>query len=1025
MRFFDTTRRRRMRLTGSWSIEYGLNIIPVPFITTDNKSSSIAAGFRPVVTGAPDLWVGANIGATLTGLPAFEWRLVVRLGLLAYNTSASFVLLDTNIGAGTYSGEFAASGTYEVALDMEEFWYHDDGRFTSPDAISRLAGPHDSDQVPTRRGYVTRPRIGGNVTARITSGSNEALDSQPITIGMQTDWTNPGGSLPGLQPYASRSASCYSRVNRPSVAAARRLYSTASASCTASLEIASGAAALSPPSFTSTNLPGSTGSHTAATSVLGLWTGTPDNPSLVSGDYEGRVTSIAYLNPVERHRLTADIRSGSGGYATGSWDVQVLTGSSVAVETLTTTTGRIDKTYTRDGRQVRLVFGGGGGSGGGGSASETVLRLTETSGTPNPIITGASLFPQTPSLILVAGSHGVPIAAPRMLLRGRKWLSRRLAQASSYSYGRTGTAGAWELSRVTASTHITKSITGGVLRLEASGSFEGGMAATIDSQSDRAEFRYHNLRWRRVDAGTGTMRVKRGEMSLASDPMVWDCPATGTGTWADATKDVLDPDDSVPTVVQGSMSPDVVLSVFAPNWEVHLPSGAGTWEIDYLEGTRQSFTEATLLNAPMPNMGGTPDACTDGMSLSDYEGPSWRTALSIPPNVSKPWYPIPAPWKWASWTWGNGTPDYTDMSYWYDSDLGVQFYEGGDGLLLDGDALAIPQRLDLRQAAISNNDPALSACDLLERATAYPGFGDGFFESAGGFGELVAFRFGHIVGPRAVGVVRQVGGGTMPQIEARNNGTAITGPATPGTEGFFVVPATLERSGATPGLHDLRLLPEVDTGQRLAFTVGPGSAELVDRDMIYSLWLSTTEGEGIALARSATGRITRAYNEATTIRMEYLTGPDLASWADGVDTDEEGQDPDIAYVGTDGRLYLSWTTGAGAIKHAWTINEGRTLEGMATVFSGSGYSVSRMAVSPTAIIHHFAIYDDAGTNKIRTRVLDAQGNELIAVTTIVASDVADGTLAACWLIDGPMIEYRKASSGNIVTVKSSDGVTFA
>jgi hypothetical protein len=992
-----------MRLYGSWQIEYGINLYN-GLLSTDIKTGEALAGFRPRTVGVADLWVRASFGSSLTILSPTSYRYRFFLILTAFNTTTSFTLADiTQHPDLPLNREWAESGTYEIAVDMEEFWYHEDGRFTAPDAVSRLATPHDTDDVPTRRIHVSRVRVGGNVSAKITSGRGQSLDSRTITSTHLTSW----GSLES--PYASGSASTTSKVNIPtSGTAARRLFETSVATCSGFLELASGAAALTVPTFSAgPNAAG--GSASQGNATAGLGTG--------SGDVSGSATFNASVKPVQRHRLTADLRSGNGSYASGSWDILVQTGSGSpsTLETVTITGGRLDRTYTRDARQVTLTVL---------STGSTTITAERLSG--GTAIESPTAFPEVPSLVIAAASltaHGVPLSAPRMLLRGRSWLSRRLGQAATYSYGRTGAAGAWESSRVTAETNITKSITGGVLRLVASSGFAGGKAATLDSQSQRAEFRYHHLKWRRVDAGTGTMQIRRGEMSTASDPMVWDCPAAGTGTWATSTRDVFAPDDSVPNVVGGSTSPDVVTGTLVEDWEIHLPAGAGTWEIDYLEGSRQSFSQGTLLSAPMPGLSGELDACTDGMSLSDWEGASWRESLAITPSVSKPWYPLAAPWPWGSWTWGNSGPDITDMSFWYDSDLGVSYYEGGDGMLLDGDVLSIPSAIDLRQGASSGTDPALTACDLLERATVYPGAGDVFFESGGGFGETVTFRFGTLLGPRAVGVVRLVGGGTMPQVEARNNGTALTGPATPGSEGFFVVPATLERSGASPGAHDLRLTPETDTGQRFSFVVGTGSGEYKDRDTVYTLWRVEAPSEGLAVAVSPTGRAVRAFVEDGTIRLEFLSAGG-ASWGDGVDTGISGTSPALAIRDLSGDVRLTWDD-AGSIKGAISDDEGRTTA-VATILTGPNYSRPDVAADDTGREHHIALYMDSGTRKIRTRVLDAQGTEVVAPVAIVSSDVADDQPRIFFQKDELKIMYRASSSGNIITLTNTSGdyVTF-
>jgi hypothetical protein len=92
---------------------------------------------------------------------------------------------------------------------------------------------------------------------------------------------------------------------------------------------------------------------------------------------------------------------------------------------------------------------------------------------------------------------------------------------------------------------------------------------------------------------------------------------------------------------------------------------------------------------------------------------------------------------------------------------------------------------------------------------------------------------------------------------------------------------------------------------------------------------------------------------------------------------------------------------------------------MTTIFS-SGEKPA-LCTSPTGARHYFCVSSGA----IKTKVLDSQGNVMVAESTVVASGVASSAIDA--VHDGTLIllTYRNTSNAVVTVISSDGGVTFS
>jgi hypothetical protein len=182
---------------------------------------------------------------------------------------------------------------------------------------------------------------------------------------------------------------------------------------------------------------------------------------------------------------------------------------------------------------------------------------------------------------------------------------------------------------------------------------------------------------------------------------------------------------------------------------------------------------------------------------------------------------------------------------------------------------------------------------------------------------------------------------------------------------------------------------------------------------------ATTGGGGIRLAISPTDRLTRGYSDGSPakIHLGFAGAPVAVDWVD-YETTIEAEDFWIGYTTTGTTaIVLAYVDSVGDVKRTTTQNEGETFAVATTIFTSAKHPA--FVITPTGVEHHFAW---ATGGVIKTKALDAQGVEMIAETTVVASGADDDQIACEWR-DGYII-LGYVASGTITTIKSQDGTTW-
>ena len=173
---------------------------------------------------------------------------------------------------------------------------------------------------------------------------------------------------------------------------------------------------------------------------------------------------------------------------------------------------------------------------------------------------------------------------------------------------------------------------------------------------------------------------------------------------------------------------------------------------------------------------------------------------------------------------------------------------------------------------------------------------------------------------------------------------------------------------------------------------------------------------------SPTMRIARAYLDSadSSVRLGFATyGFSASGWSDW-DTGIVADSACIRFAWVRGDLALVLTTDeGGTIKRRVTLDEGGTFSVATTVGTGTRPG---LAISDTGVEHHLWRKSDG---RMVTRVLDQQGNQMIAETTVLAAgSVADDSITAVWRMGWVVAQYV-SSGGSVITIRSQDGVTYA
>lgn len=225
-------------------------------------------------------------------------------------------------------------------------------------------------------------------------------------------------------------------------------------------------------------------------------------------------------------------------------------------------------------------------------------------------------------------------------------------------------------------------------------------------------------------------------------------------------------------------------------------------------------------------------------------------------------------------------------------------------------------------------------------------------------------------------------------------------------------------SGSVP-ISDFRVRPHGEATPEVGIGVWP--SRKVNR---ASLRGPETARAGIRPCSdiSPTMRIARAYLDSgdSSVHIGFATyGFSASGWSD-LDTGIVADSMCIRFAWVRGDLALVLVTDeGGTIKRRVTLDEGGTFSVATTIGTGTRPG---LAISDTGVEHHLWRKSDG---RMVTRVLDQQGNEMIAETTVLAAgSVADDSITAVWRMGWVVAQYVNGS-GSLITIRSQDGVTYS
>lgn len=317
--------------------------------------------------------------------------------------------------------------------------------------------------------------------------------------------------------------------------------------------------------------------------------------------------------------------------------------------------------------------------------------------------------------------------------------------------------------------------------------------------------------------------------------------------------------------------------------------------------------------------------------------------------------------------------------------------------------------IDLAQRTLADGAKTLKWQGGFTTLTSCPGnVGDVFFHETGATTGTLHLRAAKICRHQGVGLALATSGLPL-------NGSTLTltqgattrGTGTSATNGYAQTGLTYGRGAG----GDLTL--KFDSGDTGSYPGRPRKRAHFRAKPV------STGGDAVVLALSPSLRLTRGFVQTSTLWLGQSAYPVAQAWDD--------YDTGLAVT----RAWINYTTALDAtvlvvaseessvIKRRTTADEGESFTVATTIFSSG--SRPTFAISPTGVEYHFAYV--SGSSSIKTKVLDPQGNVLIAETTVVASGVSDNSIAAEWREGYVVLLY--VSSGSIVTVRSNDGVNYS
>jgi hypothetical protein len=577
------------------------------------------------------------------------------------------------------------------------------------------------------------------------------------------------------------------------------------------------------------------------------------------------------------------------------------------------------------------------------------------------------------------------------------WHAIRTLPYSAKGWYPGATAAITSLSIVSGKLQIVTSGTGGA---------DTDRAAVLKLLTDRVEMRHVGIRIRSVGADNLPFTLVLGHDAFS--PITGEEYASTTGAdgvWVERMFDRYD--QHYPLLdYTGILPTDTLNQVAVKNLAV-----SSTYEVEWIRGERMNHSKIYT--------GADLEFITDTLLTRAVTLKNDASELSfIPPAAPVDVGDNPSSWVMSDLavapfdqpadvydTVSPGTTTYLDPAYHQNSTAG--FYAYLEGLGFDG------SHLD-QDVAGAGNETTLRAYPLAVAIDGYPGAGDIF--GSGAYSEDTPVHFDMVVRGQAFGPVLGALGGTqevvLTELTSGGADNGERGRGTPDGDGYYKTGSPYARALGFLANWVRAWMDDAYPSTGLVNKIGDG----------FRWWLLWRVHGEILWPSSDTNRMMRAVRSyilgTDAIIIGFLTTLPFG-WQDR-STGISGGHPCVRYGKgvNDGRIIVVYED-SGAIVRRETLDEGSTWSVPTTIFAAG--EKPTMTVTPTGVEHHFC---NDGAGAILTRILDPQGVEIEAETTVVVSGADDDALTA-FPRDGYIYLLYKDTGGSLVTVRSIDGVTYS
>lgn len=556
-------------------------------------------------------------------------------------------------------------------------------------------------------------------------------------------------------------------------------------------------------------------------------------------------------------------------------------------------------------------------------------------------------------------------------------------------------------------------------------------AVSAFRNSHSVAFRTVRIRFK-ASADNSPLRLKWRSFDLNGD-IAHEVTSGLAGVWEERDIDLFDPD-------HGTSRCDLPVFHRVYGFEfVGMTSGV-SYDIEWIDGIRNHDANVSVLH---PGFAGELMGPLHGFSDGHLSANLWyqnatMSSNTAPSNIADVETRLETNHPWMGWecdllcpavtatTLGDGN-QYIPISDIINRSAPANWIGGyglfpDNSLTLDKDARA---ENATSGAALSGN-PAFFGNPT--GITFYPGAGAVI--TGGSYSDIIEVPFSGLFHGQVIGCLITPSGSVVVTEQGTGDPSGSGGPT---SGGFFAtgapwVEARLPHQASTTAiLHDVdptasliywfdgqtRVPSVADTVEPFPVTGGNGRRWYV-RIYVDSVagWLSADINK--------MWRAVRAYRQDDTIFLAFADLPDASTWTEQ-DTGIDGERPCIRYGRgvSDGRIVLVYEDTGGGISRQHTLDEGQTWDVATTIFSTGKFPLT--VETPTGVEHHFCRED--GADSIKTRVLDAQQQQIIAETTVIASGVEEDAIAGYYR-DGYVYLMYHATGGAITTVRSNDGITY-